>query len=158
MKVSRSGYYEWLNCPEGAKKKQDGELIKIITPIFKEGRSTYGTRRIKKKLALQGKVISRRRIARLMNEAGLTCKTKKKFKATPDSTHTKIISPNLLERQFNVAAANRYWVGDITYIPTDEGWLYLAVVIDLYSRQVIGWSMSNRMKAELVNKALLMAI
>jgi putative transposase len=158
MKVSRSGYYEWLNNPEVAKRNHDEELIKNITSIFKEGRSTYGTRRIKKKLALQGKTISRCRIARLMNEAGLLCKTKRKFKSTTDSKHTKLISPNLLGRQFNVTAANRYWVGDITYIPTQEGWLYLAVVIDLYSRQVVGWSMSNRMKAELVNKALLMAI
>jgi transposase InsO family protein len=158
MKVSRSAYYEWLNSPGGTKEKQDEELIKIITPIFKEGRNTYGTRRIKKKLTLQGKIVSRRRIARLMNEAGLTCKTKRKFKATTDSKHTQFISPNLLERQFNVPAANRYWVGDITYISTQEGWLYLAVVIDLYSRQVVGWSMSSRMKADLVNKALLMAI
>jgi len=158
MKVSRSGYYEWLNSPEVTKTKQDDEFIKMITPIFKEGRSTYGTRRIKKKLALQGKIMSRRRIARLMNEAGLVCKTKRKFKATTDSNHTKLISPNLVERQFNVTQVNRYWVGDISYVPTQEGWLYLAVVIDLYSRQVVGWSMSNRMKAELVNKALLMAI
>jgi putative transposase len=158
MKVSRSGYYEWSNSPEMAKTKQDEELIKIITPIFKKGRNTYGTRRIKKKLALDGKTISRRRISGLMKEAGLACKTKRKFKATTDSKHTKLISPNLLERQFKVTQANRYWVGDITYISTQEGWLYLAVVIDLYSRQVVGWSMSSRMKAELVNKALLMAI
>lgn len=158
MKVSRSGYYEGLNSPEVAKTKQDEELIKIITPIFKEGRNTYGTRRIKKKLALQGKIMSRRRISRLMKKAVLVCKTKRKFKATTDSKHTNLISPNLLERQFKVTQANRYWVGDITSIPTQEGWLYLAVVIDLYSRQVVGWSMSNRLKAELVNKALLMAI
>lgn len=158
MKVSRSGYYEWLSSPEVARTEQDEELKKMITLVFKEGRSTYGTRRIKKKLAMQGKTVSRRRIARLMNEAGLVCKMKRKFKSTTDSKHTKHISPNLLERQFNVTWANRYWVGDITYIPTQEGWLYLAVVIDLYSRQVVGWSMSNRMKAELVNKAFLMAI
>ena len=158
MKVSRSGYYEWLDSPEVLKTRQDKELTRIITSIFKEGRSTYGTRRIKKKLALQGKTISRRRLSRLMDEAGLVCKTKRKFKATTDSKHTKLISPNLLERQFNVTQANRYWVGDLTYIPTQEGWLYLAVVIDLYSRQVVGWSMSSRMKAELVNKAFLMAI
>ena len=158
MKVSRSGYYEWLDSPEAAKTRQDKELTGIITSIFKEGRSTYGTRRIKKKLALQGKAISRRRLSRLMKEADLVCKTKRKFKATTDSKHTRLISPNLLERQFNVTQANRYWVGDITYIPTREGWLYLSIVIDLYSRQVVGWSMSNHMKADLVNKALLMAI
>jgi putative transposase len=158
MKVSRSGYYEWLYSPATDKRQQDEELIKIMKFIFKEGRSTYGTRRIKKKLALQNKIVSRRRIGRLMTDAGLVCKTKRKFRATTDSKHTKLISPNLLERQFTVARQDRYWTGDITYIPTSEGWLYLAVVIDLYSRQIIGWSMSSRMKAELVNNALLMAI
>lgn len=156
MKVSRSGYYEWLSKP--IRGKQDEILIEIITTIFNEGRNTYGTRRIKKKLAMQNKIVSRRRIGRLMKESGLVCKTKRQFKSTTDSKHTQFISPNLLGRQFNVTQKNRYWVGDITYIPTNEGWLYLAVVLDLYSRQVVGWSMNSRMKAELVNKALLMAI
>jgi len=158
MTVSRSGYYEWLNTPKDMSDKQDDDLLKRIILIFKERRSTYGTRRIKKKLVLQGKRVSRRRLSRLMIKAGLVCKTKRRFKVTTHSQHTKDVSPNLLERQFNVSQANRYWVGDITYIPTQEGWLYLATVIDLYSRQVIGWSMSHTMKAELVNKALLMAI
>jgi putative transposase len=158
MNVSRSGYYEWLYSPETNKRKQDEELIKIMKPIFKEGRSTYGTRRIKKKLSLQNKIVSRRRIGRLMAKTGLVCKTRSKFKATTDSKHTKLISPNLLERQFTVTQKDRYWVGDITYVPTAEGWLYLAVVIDLYSRQIIGWSMSSHMKAQLVNDALLMAV
>jgi putative transposase len=158
MKVSRSGYYEWLHSPETNKRKQDEDLIKIMKPIFKEGRSTYGARRIKKKLSLQNKIVSRRRIGRLMGEAGLVCKTKRKIKATTDSKHTKLISPNLLERQFMVTHKDRYWVGDISHIPTGEGWLYLAVVIDLYSRQIIGWSMNSHMKAQLVNDALLMAI
>jgi putative transposase len=98
MKVSRSSYYEWLYSPATDKGQQDEELIKIMKPIFKEGRSTYGTRRIKKKLALQNKIVSRRRIGRLMAEAGLSCKTRGKFKATTDSKHTQLISPNLLER------------------------------------------------------------
>jgi transposase InsO family protein len=93
-----------------------------------------------------------------MKEANLICKTGRKFKATTDSKHNKPIAPNLLAREFNVRAPNRYYVGDITYVATEEGWLYLATVIDLYSRKVVGWSMSNRMKAELVNNALLMAI
>jgi transposase InsO family protein len=93
-----------------------------------------------------------------MREEGLICKTRRKFKATTDSNHNKSIAPNLLEQQFKVSQPNRYYVGDITYIRTEEGWLYLAIVLDLYSRQIVGWSMSERMKAELVNKALLMAI
>lgn len=158
MKVSRSCYYEWLTNPGCGRGQEDKELAEMIKAIFQEGRNTYGSRRIKKKLVRQGIIISRRRIVRLMKENNLVCKTKRKFKATTDSRHNKTIAPNLLERKFNVQQPNRYWVGDITYIPTEEGWLYLATVIDLYSRKVVGWSMSNRMKAELVNRALLMAI
>lgn len=130
----------------------------MIKPIFEEGRRNYGARRIAEKLALSEVFVSRRRIRNLMEVAGLACKTKHKFKATTDSKHNKHISPNLLGRQFKVMQSNRYWVGDITYIPTNEGWLYLAVVIDLYSRQVVGWSMGGHMQAKLVNDAMLMAI
>ena len=158
MQVSRSSYYEWLSSPGCNIAKQDEDLTGMIKIICKEGRNTYGARRIKKRLAHQNIVASRRRIIRLMKEASLVCKTRRKFKATTDSNHDKQVAPNLLARQFNVGAANRYWVGDITYIATEEGWLYLATVIDLYSRKVVGWSMSNRMKAELVNNALLMAL
>jgi len=158
MKVSRSGYYGWLKRPKSNREQEDKGLIEMIEPIFREGRSTYGARRIRKKLALQGMHVSRRRIGKLMEAAGMFCKTKRKFKATTDSNHSLVISPNLLERQFDVAEANRCWAGDITYIPTEEGWLYLAVVIDLFSRQVVGWSMSGSLKAEIVNDALLMAV
>ncbi len=158
MKVSRSGYYEWLKNPESNRTKQDKELIEMIGIIFHEGRRVYGSRRIKKQLAKKGVIASRCRIIRLMREAGLECVSKRKFVATTDSKHNKQVSPNLLQREFNTTAANLYWVGDITYVPTEEGWLYLATVIDLYSRKVVGWSMSNNMKAELVNDALLMAI
>ncbi len=102
--------------------------------------------------------MSRRRIARLMRQAGLWCQTKKKFKATTDSKHNQAIAPKLLKRQFTVSHPDRYYVGDITYIYTQEGWLYLAVVIDLFSRNVVGWSMDRRMNAQLVNDALLMAL
>jgi len=158
MDVSRSCYYEWLDSPKTEREKENEELIEILKILFEKGRATYGTRRLKNKLAEQGIVVSRRRIGRLMNQAGLWCKTKKKFKATTDSKHNKSIAPNLLERQFTVSEPDRYYVGDITYIYTQEGWLYLAVVIDLFSRKVVGWSMDNRMKAQLVNDALLMAI
>jgi len=158
MSLSRSGYYEWLQNPECDRVKEDKEITIMIKQVFEEGRSTYGSRRIKKRLAQKKVAVSRNRITRLMKESSLVCKTKRKFKATTDSKHNKQVSPNLLARKFNVLQANSYWVGDITYVPTEEGWLYLATVIDLYSRKVVGWSMSNNMKAELVNKALLMAI
>ena len=158
MKVSRSGYYDWLDRPESSRSLENKELTKVIREIFTKSRNIYGTRRIADQLSKRDIFISRNRIVKLMALAGLSCKTKRKFKVTTDSKHNKPISPNLLNREFNVIKADTYWVGDITYIPTKNGWLYLATVIDLYSRQIIGWSMSNSMKAKLVNDALTMAI
>ncbi len=158
MTVSRSGYYAWLGAPNSALEKENVQLIEILIVLFEKGRHTYGTRRLKNKFAEQGIIVSRRRIARLMRQAGLWCKTKKKFKATTDSKHNQAIAPNLLKRQFTVSHPDRYYVGDITYVHTQKGWLYLAVVIDLFSRKVVGWSMDRRMKAQLVNDALLMAL
>ena len=158
MSVSRSSYYDWLKSSQTAREKENEALTERLKNLFEKGRKTYGTRRLKKKLAKQGIHVSRRRIARLMRKAGLFCKTKKRFKATTNSHHDKPIAPNLLDREFNVSQPDRYYVGDITYIATQEGWLYLAVVIDLFSRKVVGWSMNERMTAHLVNNALLMAI
>lgn len=158
MKVSKSGYYSWLNRPISNRAIENQQLTKSIKEIFLQNRNVYGTRRIAKILAKNKITISRKRIGRLMAAAGIYCKTKSKFKVTTDSKHNKPISPNLLQRQFDVIQPDKYWVGDITYIPTKEGWLYLATVIDLYSRQVIGWSMSNHMKTKLINNALTMAI
>ena len=123
-----------------------------------QSRGTYGTRRMKRALAQQGLLISRRRIGHVMKQQQLACKTKRKFKVTTDSKHHLPIAPHLLQRQFTVEQPNAYYVGDITYIPTQAGWLYLATVIDLYSRQVVGWAMEAHMKVSLVNQALLMAI
>jgi putative transposase len=158
MQVSRSAYYAWLHRPQTTTEKDDIELTTIIHSVFKKSRATYGTRRIKKELFDRNRAISRRRISRLMDKANLACKTKRKFKATTDSKHDKPISPNLLDREFNVGQPDQVYAGDITYIHTQEGWLYLAVVIDLYSRQVVGWSMAEHMRAKLVNDALLMAL
>ncbi|MBT9100263.1 IS3 family transposase [Methylovulum psychrotolerans] len=158
MQVSRSAYYAWLQRPQTATEKEDSELATIIHSLFKKSRATYGTRRIKKALFDQQRTVSRRRISRLMDQENLACKTKRKFKATTDSKHDKPISPNLLDRKFKVGQPDQVYVGDITYIHTQEGWLYLAVVIDLYSRQVVGWSMAEHMRTKLVNDALLMAI
>lgn len=130
----------------------------MIRGLFKQGRENYGPRCLKKTLKQKGWQVSRRRIARLMRQAGLACKTKRKFKVTTDSKHNLPIAPNLLDRQFHAAQPNQKYVGDITYVHTQEGWLYLAVVIDLFSWQVVGWSMSERMQAKLVNDALLMTI
>ena len=158
MQITRSSYYEWLNNPDSNRVKQDKELMLLIKLIFEEGRGNYGSRSIKKRLEQKSQFVSRRRIIRLMRKQNLVCKTKRKFKATTDSKHKLAVAPNLLNRQFKVEQPNLYYVGDITYIATSEGWLYLATVIDLYSRKVVGWSMNDNMKAELVNNALLMAI
>ena len=158
IQVSRSGYYEWLNHLGCNKEKRDNKLTAMIKIIFEEGRSNYGSRTIKKKLERKDEFVSRRRIIRLMKQANLICKTRRKFKATTDSKHNLSIAPNLLNRQFKLDQPNRCYVGDITYIATNEGWLYLATVIDLYSRKIVGWSMADNMKADLVNNALSMAI
>jgi len=133
-------------------------LSGMVQNAFKKSRRTYGTRRLKIALFRQGRSVGRRRIGRLMKEAGLACKTKRRFKATTDSKHNLPIAPNYLDRKFAVDQVNQVYAGDITYIQTREGWLYLAVVIDLFSRQVVGWSMAAQMKTQLVNDALLMAI
>lgn len=156
--VNRSSYYAWCAHSPSEHSQTDKQLKDKIRQIFEESRQTYGTRRIKAALAKQGDRASRKRIARLMREMQLACRTKRKFKATTNSKHNLPVAPNRLERNFNVTAPNKVYVGDITYIWTQEGWLYLAAVIDLYSRKVVGWSMQDNMKADLVNQALLMAI
>ena len=129
-----------------------------IREIHEKSRKNYGERRIKDDLADMGKTVSRKRIGRLMKEEGLACKTKRKFKATTDSSHNKPVAENLLKRDFSRAQPDQAYVGDITYIPTREGWLYLSVFIDLCSRAVVGWSMDSRMTATLVTDSLEMAM
>jgi putative transposase len=158
LHVSRSGYYDYLGRPPSAHSKEDDKLRPRVKNAFKKGRKNYGTRRIKDVLKKEKTIVSRRRIGRLMQEENLEVQTKRKFKVTTDSNHNKPIAPNLLEREFTVATPNTVYVGDITYIPTREGWLYLAVVVDLFSRAVVGWAMGSRMTADLVNDAMLMAI
>jgi len=158
LQVSRSGYYEVLKRPPSDHSIKDDELKPQIKAAFEKGRENYGTRRVKRELKKQEIAVSRRRIGRLMREEELQVQTKRKFKVTTDSNHDKPIAPNLLEREFTVDTPDTAYVGDITYIPTREGWLFLAIVIDLFSRAVVGWSMDARMKADLVNDAMLMAI
>jgi transposase InsO family protein len=158
MQVSRSAYYDWQRRSATAREQGDTELTGIIQEEFTKSRATYGTRRIQQTLVNRNLPVSRRRIGRLMREAGLACKTKRRFKATTDSKHNRPVAANHLNRQFTVPKPNQVYAGDITYIDTQEGWLYLAVVIDLFSRRVVGWSMARHMRASLVNDALVMAI
>ena len=158
LEVSSSQYYDWIKRPKSNRLLENEKFIKLIKEFFSASRNTYGTRRIRKKLLNAGYQVSRRRISRLMNSENLRCKTKRRFKATTDSKHSHPVASNILKRQFEVSQPNTHYVGDITYIWTQEGWLYLAVVMDLFSRRIVGWSMNKRMKASLVNNALNMAI
>jgi len=158
LQVSRSRYYAWQKKPLSYRSKSDVFLIEKIRSVFLEGRMLYGTRKIRKRLQQRNIIISRKRITRLMLEANLERRVKRKFKATTDSKHNFIASPNLLKRQFHIAKPNLVWAGDITYISTQTGCLYLATVMDLYSRKIVGWLMDTSMKATLVNDAITMAL
>ena len=158
LEVSRSGYYEWLGRPPSSHADVDQQLQEKVQRYFAQGRGTYGTRRIKHLLAQEGLQVSRRRIGRLLAQAGLRCKTRRKFKAPYASGQAQTVAPNQLDQEFTVTVPDTVYVGDITYLPTGEGWLYLAVVLDLCSRAVVGWSMADHMRAELVTQALSMAL
>jgi transposase InsO family protein len=158
IKVNRSAYYHWIStgC---IVKKVDTQLNELIKSIFIFGRNNYGTRPIQDKLLeLYGLIISRKRISSIMKYLNLKVKMKRRYKNTTDSNHNLPIAPNILNRDFYASNPDEKYVGDITYINTGEGWLYLATVIDLYSRRVVGWSMDDNMKVSLVNDALNMAI
>jgi transposase InsO family protein len=157
MKVSRSGFYHY--CDRLKKSDNPGDILlkNRIRAIFKEHRGQYGSRRIQRQLKHEGHQIGRYKVRRLMRELGLKAKAPKRYKATTDSRHAFPAAPNLLDRQFEVDSPNKVWTTDITYVWTLEGWLYLAVVIDLFSRQVVGWAIDKRMKRQLTLDALSMA-
>lgn len=156
--ISSSRYYQLSKKTMGVRAVEDAELQREIQEIYEEGRGNYGSPRVHDELGKRGFNLSRKRVIRLMNRLGLKAKTAKKFKVTTDSRHTLPIAPNLLERDFCPAGPNQAWVSDITYLRTRTGWLYLAVVIDLYSRRVVGWALRPRMKASLVCDAFDMAV
>jgi transposase InsO family protein len=154
FEIAPSTYYEWEREQESEHARRDGELLAAIRRIFAQFRGRYGAPRIQRELAREGLAASRKRIARLMREAGLKAKGRRKYKATTDSEHSLPVAPNLLERDFHAEQPDTVWVSDITYIWTLQGWMYLAVIIDLYSRKVVGWSLDERMTASLVCSAL----
>ena len=144
--VSRSGYYSWLKRKPSKRALEDKELMEQIRVIHKKSKGTYGSPRICEELKKNYVHVSRRRVARLMKQAGIRNIVKKRFKATTDSKHQFPVAPNLLNREFKVDELCKVWVSDITYIRTTEGWLYLTVIIDLCDRKVIGWSISRTLK------------
>ena len=140
LKVSRSGYYYWMKYPISKRKIEDMELKQKIVIIYYNSRRTYGSPRIHQKLLREGYQVSKKRIERLMQELNICAVAKKKYRATTDSKHTQPVAANSLNRNFRVNKPNHVWVADITYIYTQEGWLYLSTIMDLYSRKIIGWS------------------
>jgi len=156
--VSRSGYYDWLNRDLSERRKEDGKIKDKILEIYYNSRMTYGSPRILKELKNQGIKCGKKRVERLMQELDIQSIQKRKFKVTTNSQHELPVADNILKREFDVDKPNKSWVSDITYIYTKEGWLYLSVVMDLYSRKIIGWAMENNLNQDLVLKALTMAI
>jgi transposase InsO family protein len=159
LEVSRSGFYAWLGREESDRACDDRRLTALIRDIFGESRGIYGIPRVHRTLRQRGVRCSRKRVARLMRLAGLRSKTKRRFRVkTTDSKHGHPIAPDRLQQDFNADGVNKVWLSDITYIPTDEGWLYLASVMDLFSRRIVGWSMAETLHAAIVIAALRMAI
>ena len=156
--VSRPGYYHWLKRLPGPRDQSNVILDAKIKKIFAEHKGRYGAPRITQELRDQGEQVSQKRVAKRMNVLNLKAKQARKFKVTTDSHHSHPVAPNVLGQNFTAHRPNEKWVQDITYVWTSAGWLYLAVVIDLFNRQVIGWSMSHRINQELVCNALTMAL
>ncbi len=155
MQVSQSGYYYWQNNKLTYKEQIDAYLTHLIKQIHSGAKGRYGSPRILSKLKELGEKVSRKRINRLMKEHNIYAKGRGKFRIITNSKHNHLIAPNLLKQNFAASLPNQVWVADITYVWTQEGWLYLAVILDLYSRMVVGWSVSDRIKKELVIDAFL---
>jgi putative transposase len=158
LEVSRAGFYAWLKRPAAAHSFEDQRLAVEISAIYQAHRGRYGSPRVHVELRDRGYRTGRKRVARLMREQRLRARHRRRYRTTTDSGHGLAVSRNLLARRFSAAAPNRAWVTDITYIWTPEGWLYLAVMLDLFSRRVVGFALSERIDLKLALDALMMAI
>ena len=159
LEVSRSGYYAWVKRPQSARAKRQEELAQKVKAIHEQNRAVYGSPRVHQALRDQGENVCENTVARVMRQHEIRAKTKRKFvPRTTDGNHSQPVAQNLLDRQFTAELPNLKWAVDITYIPTDQGWLYLAGVIDLCSRKIVGWSMADHMRTDLVSDALKMAV
>lgn len=161
LRVSRAGYYAWRNRRPSKHAGKDAEILSRMTDHHTQSRMTYGRRRLRAALRTDGINISAKRVRRLMSMGGLVVQTRRRYRVTTNSRHGLPIAENVLNRRFavsDIGERDRYWSGDITYIWTAEGWLYLAVLLDLFSRRVVGWSMSHEMTAQLVVDAFTMAV
>lgn len=157
--VKRSRYYSWLRNPKSSRQIEDERIAEEIKKIHKAPKmNNYGKLRITDELKDRGFKVGHNRVGRIMKENNIRAKSSRKFIATTNSDHNFPVAENILNRDFSASAPNQKWVSDITYIQTNEGWLYLCIVMDLYSRRIIGWSMDDNMKTELVIKAVDMAV
>ena len=157
LNVSKSRYYQWSKNP-GVKEKRDFDLVERIGKIFDQSKKQYGSPRIHSELLDQGITCGHNRVAKIMRNKGIKARIKRKYKVTTDSNHDYPVAPNIVNRQFNVDSPNKIWVSDITYIWTNEGWLYLCIVLDLFSRKVVGWAMSRNIDTQLVADSFTMAV
>jgi putative transposase len=158
LRVSPSGYYAWRGRPPSAREMANRALYKKIEAVYNENRGVYGSPRIYRELDRQGVACSENQIARLMRLRGLQAKQTKRFKSTTRRNKAHTAAPNLLKRDFATDRPDQKWLADITYIPTREGWLYLAAILDLHTRRIVGWAMSDRMTSDLTIAALKMAL
>lgn len=158
LEVSRSGFYRWRKRPDSKKAIRERRLLVKIKAIFKRTRQSYGSPRIWRDLVADGEQVGRGQVARLMRDNGIRAKQKRKYKATTNSSHNLPVAPNILGEMEPVSHENKVWVTDITYLWTRDGWLYLAAVMDLFSRRIIGWAASSRMKTDLVSQAFQRAL
>jgi putative transposase len=158
LQVSAGGYYTWRDRPASVQQQRREALTSEIQAIHQQVQERYGSPRMHAELLARGQSCCVNTVAKLMRQHGIAAKTKRKFRCTTDSNHDLPVADNILDRQFEPLAANQVWVADITYIPTWEGWLYLAAVEDLYSRQIVGWSMGEHLGSRLVVDALEMAV
>jgi putative transposase len=156
--VSPAGFYAWLMRPRSEQQQRRDALLVEIRAVHAEVKKRYGSPRIYKELQARGVDCCVNTVAKLMHDNDIRSKTARKFRNTTDSNHSLPVADNLLDRQFDPAGPNEKWVGDITYIPTREGWLYLAVIEDLYSRRIVGWAMADHMESRLVVDAMEMAV
>jgi putative transposase len=158
LAVSSSGFYAWRSRPPSRRELDDARLLESIRAVHAESKGRYGSPRVHRELVATGTIVNRHRVARLMREVGLRGRRRRRFRRTTDSEHAMPVAPNTLGRNFMAAAPNQVWVADITWIPTREGPLYLAAVLDLCSRRVVGWAISARITGRLTIKALAMAL
>lgn len=158
MEVAKSGYYAWRRRPESARTRANRALLVEIKAAHRRSRKIYGRRRVHAQLRTEGIACSRNRVARLMRSEGLQGLRRRAFRATTNSRHSFPVAPNLLARNFSAAAPDQVWVSDITYLACEEGWEYLATVMDLHSRRIVGWAMQSSLERSLTLRALEMAI